>query len=65
MKKYDFGFGACMDSVKFSVETLRENPIKELGRAVLRAEQDPFFNKTMIDAWKKYIADHDIRWDQL
>lgn len=59
----DFSLEACMDSVKFSVETLHENPFEELGRAIIRAEQDVFFNKTMIEAWKKYIEDNNLKWN--
>lgn len=59
----DFSLKACMDSVKFSVETLHENPFEELGRAIIRAEQDVFFNKTMIEAWKKYIEDNNLKWN--
>lgn len=58
MKEYDFSIDACMESVEFSVEVLNENPFEQLGRAVIRAEQDPFFNKTMVDAWKKYIKEN-------
>ena len=59
----DFSLEACMDSVRFSVEVLHENPFEELGRAIIRAEQDVLFNKTMIEAWKKYIEDNSLRWD--
>lgn len=61
---YDFSFNACMDSVKTYVETFGCNPFEELGRAIIRAEQDVFFNKTMIDAWKQYIKDHDLHWEK-
>lgn len=59
----DFSLRACMESVRFSVDVLHENPFEELGRAVIRAEQDLFFNRTMIEAWKQYIRDHNLRWD--
>lgn len=62
---YDFSLNACMESIEFDVEVLHKNPFEELGRSIVRAEQDVFFNKTMIDAWKKYIADHDLKWDEL
>lgn len=64
MKEYDFSLEACMRSVKFSVEELRKNPFEELGRAIVRAEQDVFFNKTMIEAWKQYIKENDLKWDE-
>lgn len=51
----DYSLEACMKSVVFYVETLHENPYEGLGKAIIRAERDPFFNKTMIDAYKKYI----------
>lgn len=60
---YDFSLDACMDSVKFYVEELGSNPFEELGRAIMRAESDICFNKTMIDAWKKYINEHGYKWD--
>lgn len=59
----DFSLQACMESVTFSVEFLHANPFEELGRSIIRAEQDVCFNKTMIEAWKKYIADHDLKWN--
>ena len=59
----DFSLKACMESVQFSVEVLHENPFEELGRAIIRAEQDVFFNKTMIEAWKKYIEDNNLKWN--
>lgn len=61
--KYDFSLDACMDSVRFYVEELGCNPFEELGRSVVRADGDMLFNKTMIEAWKKYIKDHDLSWD--
>ena len=59
----EFSLSACMKSVKFSVEELHENPFEQLGRAIVRANQDPFFNKTMLSAWKKYIEDNNLKWD--
>jgi hypothetical protein len=58
-----FGFEACMESVKFDIEFLHQNPFELLGRWMIRAEQDVFFNKTMITALKQYIADHNMTWD--
>lgn len=60
--KSEFGMEACMESVKMSVELLGDDPFTELGRAIIRAEQDICFNKTMIDAWKQYIRDNNITW---
>lgn len=62
-RDYDYSFEACLESVTFSVETLHEDPFRELGRSIVRAEQDIFFNRTMIDAWKHYIKSHEIRWN--
>ena len=62
MMTADFSLDACMDSVKTYVEVFHKNPFEELGRAIIRAEQDVFFNKTMITAWKKYIADNGLTW---
>jgi hypothetical protein len=58
-----FGFETCYQSVVFDIETLKQNPIELLGKYILRAEQDKWFNKTMIDALKKYIADNNIQWN--
>lgn len=63
MKEYDFSLTACLESVEFSVEILHENPFEQLGRAIIRADQDMFFNKTMIEAWKQYIKDHNLKWN--
>lgn len=58
-----FGLEACMESVTFDIEFLHENPFELLGRWMVRAEQDVFFNKTMITALKQYITDHDLKWN--
>lgn len=63
MKENDFSLEACMESVKFDVEFLHQNPFEELGRAIIRAEQDVFFNKTMIEAWKQYIKENGLKWN--
>ena len=59
----DFSLNACLESVEFEVEFLKVNPFEALGRAIVRAEQDPFFNKKMIEAYKTYIKDHDLKWN--
>ena len=64
MKEYDFSLNACYESVTFEIEELHYNPFQELGRAIIRAEQDPFFNKTMIEAYKKYIREHNLKWNE-
>ena len=63
-KMADFSLDACYRSVVFSVEELKENPFELLGRYIIRADQDRWFNKTMIDAVKKYIEDNDLAWDK-
>lgn len=63
MKEYNYSLKACIECVEFEIETLHKNPFEELGRAIIRAKQDAFFNKTMIEAWEKYIMDHNIRWN--
>lgn len=57
-----FGMKASMRSVIFSVEELGEDPIRLLGEYHLRAIQDPFFNKTMIEALEDYIDVKGIEW---
>lgn len=59
----DFSFNACYESATFDIETLHQDPFELLGRAIIRAKQDVFFNKTMIEAYEKYIELHNIRWD--
>lgn len=61
--EYDFSLKACYESVVFEVEELHNNVFEELGRAIVRAEQDICFNKTMIDAYKKYIKEHNLSWN--
>lgn len=58
-----FGMNACYDAVVSDVEKFNKNVFEMLGRYIIRAEQDVFFNKTMIDAVKKYINDNNIKWD--
>ena len=59
--KDDFSINACYNYVEFEVESFGANPFEELGKAIIRAEFDPFFNKRMIEAWKIYIRDHNLQ----
>lgn len=60
---YDFSFKACYEEVVFEIETLHRNIFEEYGKAIIRAKQDVFFNKTMIQAYEKYIEDKNIKWN--
>ena len=62
--KYDYSLEACHEAVKFEVETVGTNVFEALGRAIIRDEQDVFFNTIMIEAYKKYINDHNLKWDE-
>lgn len=63
--EYDYSFNACYESVKFLMENAPgTDPFEELGRAIIRAEQDVFFNKTMIEAWKAYIRNNNLSWNK-
>ena len=64
MSKADFSLEACIKEVEWMVETLHKNPFEELGRSIVRGEQDIFFNKTMIEAWKQYITDQNMSWNE-
>lgn len=59
----DFSLNACLEACEMDVAVLHRNPFEELGRSIIRAKQDPFFNKTMIEAWTKYILDHGMNWN--
>lgn len=61
--EHDFSLNACYESVVFEVEELHKNIFEAYGRALIRAKQDIFFNKTMILAYEKYIEEHNIRWN--
>lgn len=54
---------ACKDAVRMHIETLKEDPIRLLGKFTLRAIQDPLFNTTMLEALKEYIEVHNIQWN--
>lgn len=58
-----FGIEACTRSIESDLKWGYMNIFELLGRYIVRNEQDKFFNTTMIEAAKKYIADHDINWD--
>ena len=64
MDMEDFTLNACYESVIFEVEVLKANVFDALGRAIIRSEQDVFYNKTMIEAYKKYITEHNIKWNE-
>ena len=59
-----FGIETCYESVKFDVEKLNRNVFELLGKYIVIAEQDNFFNKIMIDAVKLYIKRNNISWTQ-
>jgi hypothetical protein len=58
-----YGLNACYQQIKFEVEELHFDPICLLGKYILRNEQDPLFNSTMIPAMKQYIKDNNIKWN--
>lgn len=64
MKEYDFSLNACYESVVFEIEHLHVNIFEAYGKALVRAKQDVLYNKTMIEAYEKYIADHNIKWNE-
>lgn len=47
----------CMNDVAFQCEVQGKHPFELLGRYVIRAEQDETFDKTMIEAAKRYITE--------
>lgn len=58
-----FGFNACYESIVFEVEVLKHNVFEAYGRALIRAEQDSGYNKTMLEAYKEYIKRNNLKWD--
>lgn len=58
----DFSVEACYEVVKYEMGS-GLNVFEELGRAIIRSEQDTFFNKNMILAYKQYIKDHNLKWN--
>lgn len=61
----DYSLEACYRSVTFAIERLGNDPVRLLGEYTLRAAQDCFFNKTMIEAALLYIERHDIKWNEI
>jgi hypothetical protein len=61
--EYDFSVAACYRSVVFEIEKLHVNVFEALGKAYVRASQDPFYNKNMITAYEQYIKEHNIKWN--
>lgn len=59
-----FGLRACMDSVVSSVEMFGKNPLQMLKEYEQRAQEDVFFNKTMIEAVKQYIAENGLTQEE-
>lgn len=62
--KYDYSLEACYEAVRYEVEVVGTNVFEALGRAIIRSEQDVFFNNKMIEAYKKYIKDNNLNWDE-
>lgn len=56
--KIEYNMEACYKSVKFEIEFLHRNPQKALNEAIKRSEIDPLYNSKMIDAYKRYIEEH-------
>ena len=64
IERNPFGVVACMESIKWHIETLKEDPNEMLKEYRERAEKDVFFNKTMIDAVRQYIEEHELTQEQ-
>lgn len=58
----DFSLKACIEECEWEVKHLNANPFEELGKSIMRAENDIFFNKRMIEAWKLYITENELKW---
>lgn len=58
-----YGMQACYEAIEIELKCGNKNIFELLGRYIARNEQDRWFNPTMIQAAKKYIADHNIGWD--
>ena len=65
MKTFEelFGIDTCYSHIKHEVEVMKYDPIRLLGKYILRDKQDALFNSTMIDAMLKYIEDNNIKWN--
>lgn len=57
--KTEYNMDACYKSVKFEIEFLHRNPKEALEEAIKRSEIDPLYNPKMIDAYKRYIKEHE------
>ena len=64
IERNPFGFVACMKSVTFDIETLKRDPFEMLSEYEQRAKEDVFFNKTMIEAVKQYIAENGLTQEE-
>ena len=64
IERNPFGLVACMGSVKFDIETLKRDPFEMLSEYEQRAKEDVFFNKTMIEAVKQYIAEKGLTQEE-
>lgn len=64
IERNPFGMVACMASVRTHVETFGEDPFEMLAEYEQRAKEDVFFNKTMIDAVRQYIEEHELTQEQ-
>jgi len=64
IERNPFGFVACMKSVTFDIETLNRDPFDLLAEYEQRDKEDIFFNKTMIEAVKQYIAENGLTQEE-
>lgn len=64
IERNPFGLRACMESVTFDIETLNRDPFEMLSEYEQRAKEDIFFNKTMIEAVKQYIAENGLTQEE-
>ena len=58
-----YGLEACLEQIEWEVRVLQKDPKAMLGEYIIRAEQDAWFNKKMIEAMKVFIRERDIRWN--
>lgn len=64
IERNPFSVVACMESIKWHIETLKEDPNEMLREYRERAEKDTFFNKTMITALEQYMKEHGIEEEE-
>lgn len=62
-KAMGLGMEECLEEIEWRVNKLHADPVRLLGRLMMRSMQDEHFNLNMLKAMEEFLKKRKFRWD--